>query len=91
MLLMVKPQFEVGKSDVGNGVVSSPELRAQAVEQVVASAQECGLGLRCVVASDTPGPEGNVEYFVWLDKSAKSVDADTVRHLIEVAVKEGPS
>src|SRR5215813_165907 len=64
--LMVKPQFEVGKSRVGaGGVVRSPEDRAAAVRAVCDTAWSLGLGVRGVTASPLPGPSGNVEYFVW--------------------------
>ncbi|MGB3696981.1 MAG: TlyA family RNA methyltransferase [Gordonia sp. (in: high G+C Gram-positive bacteria)] len=72
-LPMVKPQFEVGKSRVGaGGVVRDPHLRAEAVEEVAATAAALGLTTRAVVASPLPGPSGNVEFFLWLHKRADS-------------------
>ena len=66
-LLMVKPQFEVGRGRLGSGgVVRSPELRAEAVRGVCLAAAELGLRTWAVVASPLPGPSGNVEYFVGL-------------------------
>ena len=66
-LLMVKPQFEVGREKLGaGGVVREPELRRAAVYEVAKSAYELGLGTFGVVASPLPGPSGNVEYFLWL-------------------------
>ena len=64
LLLMVKPQFEVGRDHIGEGVVRDPELRAASVQRVIASAQDMGAGLQGVLASPLPGPEGNVEYFI---------------------------
>src|SRR5215472_9103268 len=63
-LLLVKPQFEVGKGQVGKGgVVTDPALRAGAVRAVArAAADDHGLGVRGVAASPLPGPAGNVEY-----------------------------
>ncbi|MEV8426870.1 TlyA family RNA methyltransferase [Streptomyces niveus] len=87
LVLMVKPQFEVGKERLGSGgVVRSPELRAEAVRTVAGKAAELGLGTRGVTASPLPGPAGNVEYFLWLTAGAPDVDpADVDR-----AVAEGP-
>ncbi|WP_097886331.1 TlyA family RNA methyltransferase [Streptomyces sp. st140] len=87
LVLMVKPQFEVGKERLGSGgVVRSPELRAEAVREVARRAWELGLGVRAVTASPLPGPSGNVEYFLWLRASAPELDpADVDR-----AVAEGP-
>jgi 23S rRNA (cytidine1920-2'-O)/16S rRNA (cytidine1409-2'-O)-methyltransferase len=66
-LLMVKPQFEVGRERLGNGgVVRDPGLHAEAVRTVVRAAEREGLRVRAVVPSALPGPSGNREFFVWL-------------------------
>src|SRR5580658_10664156 len=66
-VVMVKPQFEVGKGKVGTGgVVRDPALREAAVTAVAAAAAVAGLGVAGVTASPLPGPSGNVEYFLWL-------------------------
>jgi 23S rRNA (cytidine1920-2'-O)/16S rRNA (cytidine1409-2'-O)-methyltransferase len=86
-VLMVKPQFEVGKARVGpGGVVRDPEVRAEAVRLVAAAAAEVGLGVQGVTASPLPGPAGNVEYFVWLRAGAPPLDEPD----LERAVREGP-
>ena len=87
LVMMVKPQFEVGKERLGSGgVVRSPELRAEAVRAVAGKAWQLGLGVRGVTASPLPGPSGNVEYFLWLRAGAPELDpADVDR-----AVAEGP-
>ncbi|MGW4205765.1 TlyA family RNA methyltransferase [Streptomyces sp. NPDC004726] len=87
LVLMVKPQFEVGKERLGSGgVVRSPELRKEAVRAVAGQAAELGLGVLGVTASPLPGPSGNVEYFLWLRAGAPELDpADVDR-----AVAEGP-
>lgn len=69
LLVMVKPQFEVGKDKVGQGVVTDPALRRTAVSQVAGAAVDLGLDVHGVVASPLPGPKGNVEYFLWMTKS----------------------
>ncbi|RFU42976.1 TlyA family RNA methyltransferase [Actinomadura logoneensis] len=85
--IMVKPQFEVGRSRVGaGGVVREPALRADAVRDVAAHAATLGLGVLGVTASPLPGPSGNVEYFLWLRAGAPPLaEAD-----LERAVAEGP-
>ncbi len=66
LLLMVKPQFEVGRERLGaGGVVRDPALRTSAVQSVVESAVALRLRVRDVVPSPLPGPHGNVEYFLW--------------------------
>lgn len=90
-VLMVKPQFEVGREAVGDGVVRDPQLRAQAVLEVADSAQRQGLVVRGVQASPLPGPSGNVEYFLWLARGDNVPGLDSVPEAIDRAVREGPS
>jgi 23S rRNA (cytidine1920-2'-O)/16S rRNA (cytidine1409-2'-O)-methyltransferase len=86
-VLMVKPQFEVGKGRVGaGGVVRDPGLRAEAVTAVARTAAELGLGVLGVTASPLPGPAGNVEYFVWLRRGAPPLDDEDLR----AAIAAGP-
>ena len=86
-LLLVKPQFEVGKDRVGaGGVVRDPELRHDAVAGVAAAAQGLGLGVAGVMASPLPGPSGNVEYFLWLRRGEQPLRDGELRQAIE----EGP-
>jgi len=68
LVLMVKPQFEVGKERVGSGVVTSSDLRCEAVARVVSAAKAEKLAIFGVAASPLPGPKGNVEYFLWMGK-----------------------
>jgi 23S rRNA (cytidine1920-2'-O)/16S rRNA (cytidine1409-2'-O)-methyltransferase len=86
-VLLVKPQFEVGKGRVGaGGVVREVTDRSAAVEKVCRAAAEIGLGVRGVTASPLPGQAGNVEYFVWLRRGAPPLEAEQLRRAIE----EGP-
>jgi 23S rRNA (cytidine1920-2'-O)/16S rRNA (cytidine1409-2'-O)-methyltransferase len=79
---MVKPQFEVGKDRVRGGVVRDPELRAAAVTTVAQAAAALGLGVAGITASPLPGPSGNVEYFLWLRRSAEPLDDAALRQAI---------
>jgi 23S rRNA (cytidine1920-2'-O)/16S rRNA (cytidine1409-2'-O)-methyltransferase len=82
-VLMVKPQFEVGKDQVGGGVVRDPALRAEAVQSVAGAAASLGLGVAGITASPLPGPSGNVEYFLWLRRGADQLDEQMLRTAIE--------
>ncbi|MDX6324185.1 MAG: rRNA (cytidine1920-2-O)/16S rRNA (cytidine1409-2-O)-methyltransferase [Nocardioidaceae bacterium] len=74
LVLMVKPQFEVGKERVGKGgVVRDPALRAAAVDSVAQTAAEAGWGARAVTTSPLPGPSGNLEYFLWLSHGPPAI------------------
>ena len=86
-VLLVKPQFEVGKGRVGpGGVVRDPALRAEAVAAVAGAAAGHGLGVAGVVASPLPGPAGNVEYFLWLRRGAPPLDHSD----LDQAIASGP-
>jgi 23S rRNA (cytidine1920-2'-O)/16S rRNA (cytidine1409-2'-O)-methyltransferase len=86
-LLLVKPQFEVGRDRLGaGGVVRDPRLRAASVRAVAEAGGRLGLGVAGVTASPLPGPSGNVEYFLWLRAGAPPLDPADV----ERAVAEGP-
>ncbi|MDR7300310.1 TlyA family RNA methyltransferase [Haloactinomyces albus] len=90
LVVMVKPQFEVGKQRLGSGgVVRDPQLRAEAVLDVVNSAAGSGLGVHGVVASPLPGPSGNVEYFVWLHGDERG-DLRDSEAMVTEAVRTGP-
>ncbi|MGF1512163.1 MAG: TlyA family RNA methyltransferase [Elainellaceae cyanobacterium] len=66
-VVLVKPQFEVGKDKVGKkGVVREAALQAEAIAVVIAAAQELGWGVAGVTWSPLVGPAGNIEYLLWL-------------------------
>ncbi|MFF1385488.1 TlyA family RNA methyltransferase [Arthrobacter sp. NPDC058288] len=69
LVLMVKPQFEIGKDRLGRtGVVNSERERRMAVGKVANAALDAGLDLRGLAASPLPGQDGNVEYFLWIKR-----------------------
>lgn len=86
-VIMVKPQFEVGREKLGaGGVVRDSDLRRNAVREVAQSALELGLGTVGVVASSLPGPSGNVEYFLWLKSGAGAISEIA----LDEAITKGP-
>lgn len=98
-LLMVKPQFEVGKDNVGaGGVVRDPKLHFAAVEKVALNARESGLEILDVAPSPLPGQKGNVEYFLFMRKPAGAqrhhrtpiVDSASLEQAIWTAIESGP-
>lgn len=78
-VVLVKPQFEVGRKLLGaGGVVRTPEHRVAAVRGVVATAAELGWGVYGAVPSPLPGSHGNVEYVLWLRRGPHLTDAEIV-------------
>ena len=67
LVLMVKPQFEIGRENLARtGVVTDPGWRRRAVEGVVAAGTREGLELAGLARSPLPGQDGNVEFFLWM-------------------------
>ncbi len=90
LVLMVKPQFEVGREGVGaGGVVRDPGLRTGAVLGVAGTAAGLGLGVAGVAASELKGPSGNMEFFVWFRRGAPAVDPARVEAVVRGAEAGG--
>jgi 23S rRNA (cytidine1920-2'-O)/16S rRNA (cytidine1409-2'-O)-methyltransferase len=89
---LVKPQFEVGKGQVGpGGLVQDPELRAGSVLTVARRAAELGWHPVGVTASPLPGPSGNVEYFLWLRaQTDRPLSGAALTRAVRNVVAEGP-
>ena len=68
LILLVKPQFEVGRQAIGkNGVVRDLSAQAGAISGVLAAAQALGWNYRGLTWSPLVGPAGNIEYLLWLN------------------------
>ncbi|GMW03524.1 MAG: TlyA family rRNA (cytidine-2'-O)-methyltransferase [Candidatus Hydrogenedentota bacterium] len=66
-VVLIKPQFEAGKADVGKGgVVRDPEVHQRVIEEVLEAAGKLGFEKRGVVESPLVGPAGNVEFLAYL-------------------------
>jgi 23S rRNA (cytidine1920-2'-O)/16S rRNA (cytidine1409-2'-O)-methyltransferase len=65
LVALIKPQFEVGKHEVGKGGIVRDETKRQsAIEGVVAVARELGFDVKGVIESPVKGAEGNVEFLM---------------------------
>lgn len=90
LVLLVKPQFEVGKGAIGkNGVVRDLSAQAGAIAGVLAAAQDLGWYYRGLTWSPLVGPAGNIEYLLWLntngDELVSAPDLGEIRSLAESA------
>ncbi len=89
VVLLVKPQFEVGRSRVGKkGVVRDPNDHADAIAQVLQAAQKLGWAYIGLTWSPLTGPAGNIEYLLWLgmDSQAQSPDLAAIKQITQSAV-----
>jgi 23S rRNA (cytidine1920-2'-O)/16S rRNA (cytidine1409-2'-O)-methyltransferase len=88
IIALVKPQFEVGKGQVGRrGVVRDPALHRAVLERIAAFAADLGVGVAGLTSSPLRGPMGNREFLLHLRTGA---DAD-VSHLMEAALAGSPT
>ncbi|MEQ9549322.1 MAG: TlyA family RNA methyltransferase [Coleofasciculus sp. G3-WIS-01] len=88
VVLLVKPQFEVGRERVGKkGVVRDPQDQAGAIAQVLPTAQDLGWVYQGLTWSPITGPAGNIEYLLWLrmDSQIQSPDLSEIQYLTQLA------
>lgn len=86
-LVLVKPQFEAGRADVGKGgVVRDPTVRARVLREVAAAAPGWGATVSGVVDSGLPGPKGNREFFLHLTQADHPTLPDDLDERIDAAV-----
>ncbi len=85
-VVLVKPQFEAGRAEVGRGVVRDPEVQRKVLERVVEAARTWDGATVGVVDSGLPGPKGNREFFVHLLHRASQPILDDIDRWIAEAV-----
>jgi 23S rRNA (cytidine1920-2'-O)/16S rRNA (cytidine1409-2'-O)-methyltransferase len=73
VLALVKPQFEVGRGQVGKGgVVRDGDARRRVLEEVARAARGLGAAVLGFYSSGLPGPKGNRESFIWLAEGSRA-------------------
>jgi 23S rRNA (cytidine1920-2'-O)/16S rRNA (cytidine1409-2'-O)-methyltransferase len=90
VIALIKPQFEVGKGQVGKGgVVREPALHRAVIEKTLAEAAALDLAPAGLIRSPITGPAGNVEFLVWLRLGSAAPGAEVVAGWIEEASRQG--
>lgn len=75
MVCLIKPQFEAGRDKVGKkGVVRDPAVHKEVIRKVVDYADLVGFGIKGLTYSPIKGPEGNIEYLIYLEKGSDPVE-----------------
>jgi 23S rRNA (cytidine1920-2'-O)/16S rRNA (cytidine1409-2'-O)-methyltransferase len=91
LIVLIKPQFEAGKGQVGKGgVVRDPEVHRRVLLDVLSVAQEFHYTPRGLILSPLKGPAGNIEFLAWLSTQPPT-SAPDVDGLITAAVDDAPS
>lgn len=90
IVALVKPQFEAGREKVGKkGVVRDPDVHREVIAHVSGFSADIGLVTRGLTFSPIKGPEGNIEYLLWLQKTAGDEKRESLgRELIDSVVDE---
>lgn len=69
MIALIKPQFEAGREHIGKkGVVREPKVHEMVLENMLGFISDLGFKVRGLTFSPIQGPEGNIEYLIWLAK-----------------------
>ena len=85
VVLLVKPQFEVGRTAVRGGLVTDPSTRADAVARVVWNGWDAGLGMLGIIASPILGTHGNAEFLVHMAPGRGSNPTEWTGRIDELA------
>ena len=89
LVLLIKPQFEVGREGIGGGVVSDPALQLAAIRQVVTAASDLGLGISGLTESPILGGHGNREFLIHMTNTGGCDDERLHEMMTEVVYGEG--
>jgi len=85
ILLLVKPQFEAGKTQVGkNGLVREPKVRAEAIANVLTTAKGLGWQFKGLTPSPIQGRTGNYEYWLWLSDQDSEITTPSFDEILAI-------
>ena len=88
MVALIKPQFEAGREQVGKkGVVREPKVHEEVINNVMGYAIDSGFDILGLDYSPIRGPEGNIEYLLFLKASENSgtIDQNEIGRIVELA------
>lgn len=89
MVCLIKPQFEAGKDKVGKkGVVREPEIHEEVIEKITGFAASAGFEILDLDYSPIKGPEGNIEYLLFMKKDEGQYEKPELKELIQTTVRK---
>ena len=89
LVCLIKPQFEAGREKVGKkGVVRDSSVHREVIEMIVEYVRTQSLGILGLDFSPIKGPEGNIEYLIYLDKSRSGMHEDEVQARVDTGVAQ---
>lgn len=92
ILALIKPQFEAGRELVGKkGVIKDQAVHGQVIQEIITFSQNLGLTVRGLTYSPIKGPQGNIEFLLWLQKNCclkKEQEEEKMKEKIKKIVAE---
>ena len=89
LVCLIKPQFEAGREKVGKkGVVRDSSVHREVIEMIVEYVRTQRLVILGLDFSPIKGPEGNIEYLIYLDKSRSGMHEDEVQARVDTVVAQ---
>ena len=87
IVCLIKPQFEAGREKVGRkGVVKDKKVHKEVIEKIIDYALEQNLAIHNISFSPIKGPEGNIEYLIYMQKNNSDMTKETAYALAETVV-----
>ncbi|MDD2211416.1 MAG: TlyA family RNA methyltransferase [Clostridia bacterium] len=89
LLALIKPQFEAGREYVGKkGVVKDQVVHEQIIREIITFSQDLGLTVQGLTYSPIKGPQGNIEFLLWLQKDGcvkRDLDKEKIKKIVAEA------
>ncbi len=90
VVVLIKPQFEAGRRQVGKkGIVKDRKVHQEVLLRVLGHSQEQGFAVKGLVACEILGQKGNREFLAWLQPGGQSLDDKSLKNIIEEALRHG--
>ena len=88
MVCLIKPQFEAGREKVGKkGVVRDFSVHEEVIEKVIRYATELNFIIKGLTFSPVKGPEGNIEYLLYIEKSEEMQEDGCISDILKEVKK----
>jgi len=92
IVCLIKPQFEAGREKVGKrGVVREPEIHIEVINAIISFALENEFKIKGLSYSPITGPEGNIEYLLYLSKAGEGINQEKINKVISEVVETAHS
>jgi len=89
LLVLIKPQFEAGRKQVGKkGIIKDRKIHQQVLEEVLTRAQGLGFAVKGLLACSVRGQKGNQEFLAWLQPQTEPLAVEKLKNLIQESLAD---